>query len=722
MRRVVSTAAAAAWSVMPSVQAQEVVMPAIQVEAASETDSVHLDRRSSSASRLGLTVRETPASVEIVTQQSMRERGADTLEEALRGVTGLSGGGTPASPTTLSSRGFTEILYLYDGMRMSGAGTNNRVEDTWNYERIEVLKGPASVLQGDSAIGGIVNFQTKRPDRDNPSREAMFSYGSYGSTRLGIGLGDNFGETGAFRLDYSRNDGRVGTIDRNSNKLDHLTTGIAFDVAPATRLDLSFDYSRDTGHAYWGTPLIPRSLAKDPSGAASSSDGLVLDRSLAGTNYNVLNDRNESESYWLRARVTHELSPSWSLRNELAMNKIDRLWKNSESASYGASGAIERDQTYIAHQQRYLINRFDATHTGTIGGLSNKFVVGGEFSKTSLDNQRRFSNRAASTADALRVSIRNPDVGYYNDDPELMSGAGNRTNFTSDVDGAALFLEDSLKLTERWTLVGGYRYDRIRVDRSVTDLNEGSRSRFSTRYNANSTRLGTVYDVTPSSSVYAQYTNATIPVGSLFLLSQANASFPLAKGQQWELGFKQTVGDVDWTAAVYHIKLENVLTRDANDPRLTVNNGRQSSRGIELSADWRVTPQFTLSGNFAALNARYDSLTTADGASLVGNTPINVPERVANLYASYRFKEVPVDLFAGLNYTGKIYTDNTNKVRINSHTTVDAAVSYHLRPAVITFRVRNLTDKFYAYHGGRSSTQVLVAPGRTYELGATFEF
>ncbi|MDQ8034322.1 MAG: TonB-dependent receptor plug domain-containing protein, partial [Bordetella sp.] len=292
MRRVVSTAAVAAWSVMPGVQAQEVLMPSIQVETASETDSVDLDRRSSSASRLGLTVRETPASVEIVTQQSMRERGASTLEDALRGVTGLAGGGTRASPTTLSSRGFTDILYLYDGMRMSGAGTNNRVEDTWNYERIEVLKGPASVLQGDSAIGGIVNFQTKRPDRDNPSREAMFSYGSFGNTRLGIGLGDNFGETGAYRLDYSRNDSRVGTIDRNSNTLDHLTTGVAFDVAPATRVDLSFDYSRDKGHAYWGTPLIPRSLAKDPTGVVSSSDGLVLDRSLASTNYNVLNDRN----------------------------------------------------------------------------------------------------------------------------------------------------------------------------------------------------------------------------------------------------------------------------------------------------------------------------------------------------------------------------------------------------------------------------------------------
>ncbi|KAG1245251.1 hypothetical protein G6F65_021333 [Rhizopus arrhizus] len=101
----------------------------------------------------------------------------------------------------------------------------------------------------------------------------MVSYGSYGTTRPGLGLGDNFGETGAYRIDYSHNQTQVGTIERNTNKLDHLTTGVAFDVAPATRLDLSFDYSRDTGHAYWGTPLVPRSVATSPTGVVSTPDG-----------------------------------------------------------------------------------------------------------------------------------------------------------------------------------------------------------------------------------------------------------------------------------------------------------------------------------------------------------------------------------------------------------------------------------------------------------------
>ncbi|MBB6558604.1 iron complex outermembrane receptor protein [Acidovorax soli] len=703
-------------------QTVEAELPSVDIRTGQDRDSLQLDNKSSSASRLGLTLRETPASVEILSQDLMQERGARTLSEALRSTAGMAGGGPPSSPTTLSLRGFTNVLYLYDGVRMSGAGVTNRVEDTWNYERIEVLKGPASVLQGDSAIGGIVNFQAKRPDRHNPGREALLSYGSYGSTRAAVGLGGAVGETGAYRLDYSRNDTRVGTIARNSEQLEHLTTGLSFDVARATRLDLSFDYSRDEGHAYWGTPLIPGSLSTQPTSVVSTPDGRVIDRRIAQRNYNVLDDRNGSEAYWLRARVTSRVTPEWTLRNEFTANKVDRLWRNSESAVFSAPGSITRDQTQIAHDQHYLSNRLDASHEGRLAGMAHKLVLGGEVSKTDFDNTRRFSNGSASTNAALQVPLLGTSTGYYNDDPALMAGGGNRTNFTADVRSTSVFAESSLKPAAGWTLVGGLRHDRVDVDRSVTDLNLGSFAAFGTKYTSNSVRLGTVYDLSAASSVYAQYTNATIPVGSLFLLSAGNAAFPQSKGKQFEVGFKQSAGEVEWTAAAYHISLDNVLSRDANNANLTVNNGSQSSRGVELSAAWRATKQLTLSGNVAALDARFDSLVEAGGVSRVGNTPPNVPERVANLFANYRFKEVPLDLYLSINHTGPMYTDNANQIRINGHTTADIAASYRLKPALLTLRVRNLTDKLYASYAGRATSQVLLAPGRTLELSAKFDF
>ncbi|MES2610840.1 MAG: TonB-dependent receptor [Pseudomonadota bacterium] len=721
-----SAVALAAAAVLQSGWAQlaapERELPAVNIQGGQDRDSLQLDSKSSSASRLGLTLRETPASVEILSQDVMQERGARTLSEALRSTAGMAGGGPPSAPTTLSLRGFTNVLYLYDGVRMSGAGVTNRVEDTWNYERIEVLKGPASVLQGDSAIGGIVNFQTKRPDRDNPGREALLSYGSYGSTRAAVGLGGAVGETGAYRLDYSRNETRVGTIARTSDKLEHLTTGLAFEVARATRLDLSFDYSRDEGHAYWGTPLVPGNLATQPTSVVSTPDGRVVDKRIARNNYNILDDRNQSEAYWLRARLTSRVTPEWTLRNEFTANKVARLWRNSESAVFTAPASITRDQTLIAHDQHYLSNRLDASYDGRLAGMAHKFVVGGEVSKTDFDNTRRFSNGSASTNAALRVPLFDPAVGTFNEDPALMAGGGNRTNFTSDVRSTSVFAEDALKLTPAWTLVGGLRHDRVDVERSVTDLNLGSFSTFGAQYTANSARLGTVYDLSAQSSVYAQYTNATIPVGSLFLLSAGNAPFPQSKGKQFEVGFKQSVGDVEWTAAAYHIVLDDVLSRDANNANLTVNNGSQSSRGVELSAAWRATRQLTLSGNVAALDARFDSLVEAGGASRVGNTPPNVPERVANLFASYRFKDLPLNLLLSVNHTGNMYTDNANQIRINGYTTADIAASYRIQPALLTLRVRNLTDKLYANYAGRATSQVLLAPRRTFELSAKVDF
>jgi iron complex outermembrane receptor protein len=724
IRTAMAMAAATAFQVSYAQQGSGGELGTITVEGSRDASGLHLEESSGTASRLGLSVRETPASVEILQQDTMQQRGARTFSEALRGMAGLSGGGPPSSPTTLSTRGFTSLMYLYDGVRSSGAGVTNRVQDTWNYERIEVLKGPASVLDGEGAIGGVVNFVTKRPERNNPNKEALLSYGSYGSTRAAFGFGGALGDASAYRLDYSRNDTKVGTIARNGERIDHFTSGLMVDFGGSVKLDLSFDYLRDDNQAYWGTPLVPASFATQPTNVVSTPDGRVIDRRLARSNYNVPDDENSSETYWLRARLTGQLDGGWSWRNEFSANKANRVFRNSESAVFVAPASIARDQTLITHDQDFWLNRFDATHKGTLGGMDNRFVVGGEYSETRFGSQRRFSNGSAATANLLRVPVFDPYVAPFNDSLALTTGAGNRTNTTSNVKVTSAFVEDAIKPVRGLTLVGGLRHDRTEVERGIADLNLGSFTRFGTSYRATSGRIGAVYDITPDSSVYAQYTNATLPVNSLFLLSASNAAFPMSRGKQAEVGFKQSLPEakLEWTAALYKIELDNVLSRDPNDARNTVNNGRQSSRGVELSAVWRPTREWTLAGNLAALDARYDTLIEAGGVSRVGKTPPNVPERVANLFATYRPEGSKLEYFASLNHTGHMYTDNANEIRINGFTTLDAAVSYRMRNALLTFRVRNLTDKLYATWVGRATSQVLLAPRRTFELSAKFDF
>jgi iron complex outermembrane recepter protein len=93
-----------------------------------------------------------------------------------------------------------------------------------------------------------------------------------------------------------------------------------------------------------------------------------------------------------------------------------------------------------------------------------------------------------------------------------------------------------------------------------------------------------------------------------------------------------------------------------------------------------------------------------------------------NLFTSYRLAGMPLELGLGVNRTGKMYTDTANTIRINGYTTADVWASYRMRPALLTLRVRNLTDKLYANYGGRSTSQVLLAPLRTVELSAKFDF
>ena len=234
-------------------------------------------------------------------------------------------------------------------------------------------------------------------------------------------------------------------------------------------------------------------------------------------------------------------------------------------------------------------------------------------------------------------------------------------------------------------------------------------------------------DWSRSTTFYAQVVNAAAPVGTsnLLLQSAANGRFPLTQGRQAEIGLKQSLADqrFDWTLALYRIAQRNVLSRDPAHPAQTVNNGRISSQGVELSAAWRPTRALSVSGNLALLDAQFDTLVEAGGVSRVGNTPPNVPLKTANLWADYRVPGLPLALGAALRAVGAAYTNNANTVRMAGYRLGDLYASWTARPAVFTLRVRNVTDELYAtWSGANANNQVVLGAPRTVELSARFDF
>jgi iron complex outermembrane recepter protein len=692
-----------------------------------EEQSPDLDKKSEGASRLGLTIRETPASIEVIGQEVMARRGARTFEEALSGAVGVTAGGAPGSPSVVSTRGFTGgfVSYLYDGDRVSTASMSSRPQDSFNYDRIEVLKGPASVLFGEGGIGGAVNFVTKRPDRNRAGSELLLSYGRYESLRAGAGTGGALG-SGAFRIDVSHNRRGDGWVDRTAQQLTHLTSGVNFNLTPKLSLDVSFDYLQDDIESYWGTPLVPLAFATEATGAVTDATGRVLDRRLARNNYNVEDGVMKADSAWLRAKLSWQASNAWTLRNHFSYYSADRDWRNAEGTVFVAPNLINRDLVNIVHDHDVWMYRFDAAHRGQLFGLPSRSVVGIEYSKTDFGSNRRFSDGSAATVARLQVDALNPRVGLYPNDLSLFTGSGNRTDFGTAIDTAAIFAENQLKVLSNLSVVTGARYERIDLDRTVQDLNTGVRTAFGTSYKPTSFRLGAVFDLSKNTTIYAQYANATAPVGTsnLLLLSAANTAFPLTRGKQAEIGLKQSIGqDFDWTLSLYDIEQNNVLSRDANNPSITVNNGKIGSRGVELAAAWRATRALTLSGNVAVLNAEFKNLIEAGNVSRIGNVPTNVPEKTANAWVDYRFAGLPLSMGVGANWVGKRFTNNANTVAMNAYTTVDAYVTWRAKPVDLTLRVRNATDKFYAsWAGASASNQVVVGAPRTVELTAKMDF
>ncbi|TAG65894.1 MAG: TonB-dependent siderophore receptor, partial [Burkholderiales bacterium] len=284
-----------------------------------EEQSPDLDKKSDGASRLGLTIRETPASIDVIGQDVMTRRGARTFDEALSGAVGVTAGGNPGSPSVVSTRGFTGafVNFLYDGDRVSQSSMSSRSQDSFNYDRIEVLKGAASMIFGDGGVGGSVNFVTKRPDRNRTGSEALISYGSYESLRAGVGTGGAFG-SGAYRIDVSHNRRDGGWIDRNGQQLTHLTSGLNFTLTPTLSLDISLDYLKDDIESYWGTPLVPLAFATEATGAVTDASGRVLDRRIARNNYNVEDGVMKADSAWLRAKLSWKASDAWTLQNQFS--------------------------------------------------------------------------------------------------------------------------------------------------------------------------------------------------------------------------------------------------------------------------------------------------------------------------------------------------------------------------------------------------------------------
>ena len=704
-----------AWADESSVE-----LAPLTVEGALEQPSgILLDEPIKTGSRLGLTARETPASVSVADRAIIEERGAKDTQDVINSMTGVNASANPGYGGYVSYRGFTagQITQLYNGIGMSYSSATRPV-DAWIYDRVELIGGPSTFLYGAGAVGGSINYITKLANREEQAVQGRLRYGSYDSSELALGVNQALSTDADpkhfARFDISRTGGN-GYMDRNERESTSMAFSILSDLTPDLSHTLALEYQEDQEDSpYWGSPLLR------PVG-----DTMKIDKDRRFENYNVADGRYEQRVHWLRSILDYQINDSTSLQNTLYHYDAQRDYRNLENYTYNADNSlVSRSAAYLQrHDQQVDGNRFELRHDNQLFGLFSQWSAGLDYS---VNQQTLYPNGKFNSSPYDTVDPDHFDPGSFYDIPGVNGGLQKQRKH--EVTTLAGFAENRLELTERLSLLTGLRYDHLHME--VTNygtVTPTSPAFFERTWEPLTGRAGLVYELTPAANVYVQYsTAADPPAGSLASATYSQVGlYDLTTGEQWEVGSKLDFldGRGSATVALYEIVRRDFTVKDSNNPNLTVQAGQQTSRGIELAGKLQVTSKLLAEANYAYVNAEYDEFNEAvNGVSVSreGNTPTNVPDSVANAWLTY---DIDPAWKAGVDarYVDSVFADNANTLKAPSYTLYGAFARYQVdEHTAVTGRVRNLTDELYAKQA-YGSLYYMGAP-RTFEVAVDTQF
>nr|WP_283773372.1 TonB-dependent receptor [Altererythrobacter sp. KTW20L] len=635
-------------------------------------------------SRLGLSILETPATVNVVSGDDIRARGDMSIIDAATRAPGITNDANPGNAgLSFAMRGFSgqsSVMQLYDGVRLfPNNGSISFPTDPWNVERIEVLSGPASVLFGQGALGGVVNVIPRSPNAERYDGDAEIGFGSQDSFHIAAGAGGPISQALAFRADasYRQSDGYV---DRGDS--DNLSLSGALRFAPTSNFTLTLrnDFGSVNPMQYFGTPLI---------------DG-ELDTSIRRENYNVSDATMRFRDNRLALTANWEVSDNVSINNTAYWLASNRKWRNLETYADNGNGTIYRADNYgIIHDVDQYGNQGYLTLRSDLGGsMRNDLVVGMDVSRVTLN----YSHQFASVYQEDVVPITGFDPGLFLDTVGLLPRYHTRTTTW------AIYVEDRLALSEQFSIVGGLRHEENKTGRwnwVYTDgvitgdapaLNGGNDA----FKNLNSTtwRVGAVYQPSENLSFYGQYATAVDPLGSLttFATSAQQYQLTYADGYQYEAGVKGLFmnGNGSFTLAAYRLVKQNLFSQTVVGGAIE-QVGQRSSQGIEATLDLALPAGFGLSANGTVLDANFDDFTGFED-----NTPPGVPQTAANVELRWSDSR-RLSTRANLRYVGHRFTDNANAFRVPAYTVVDLGASYAVTSNLaLDLRLYNLFDKDYA--------------------------
>ena len=646
------------------------------------------------ATRVPVEALATPFTVSVLPGRIIEESGARTLTDALR-YAGTVGGtdNFGNAGEFFSSRGFQLAAgsnYFRDGLRYRKYGQ----VPIYDMERIEILRGPASVIYGALEPGGVINFVSRVPQQE-AGLNARLRYGSYdyyqgvaeitGPVTQGVRarVQGFYEDAGSFRDQVdSRSKGVNGSFD--------------LDLGPNTLLTGRASWFKDRRTGDRGIVLAFRpggqfGTAAAPYGFADVPRSRFLGEPFANNHFRDIN---------LSAALRHDLGGGWQLRADIVRSdqKEDRIyiWAANTALIVPASGTMARTLGTWHAELKGTLGRAELAGRLVLGPTEHKLLLGGEYEH--FNNDRLQSTRAY-----LPINIYNPT--YLRQLPTLTSAISN-SPYGSLFKSRGAYIQDVMEIGRHFVVMGGLRYSRVTDDNKINNMRRQSAS-------STTPQVGLVWRPTPMLSTYVSFTRSFVPQSGTDYLGNA---FGPQTAKQIEGGVKldaRTINTVA-TLSVFKLDRKNLTVTDPDHPLFSRLSGLQRSKGLEVSIDSAPAEGLRITINYNHLaSAKYvvDNL-------YVGNTIPNAAKNAVGAFASYDLSGVPgLSLNGGMTYTSRRFGIATNAFYLPAYTLFDAGARLRITSNIdASVNLRNIADKRF-YTSAINSTTIAVGSPRTVLLG-----
>ncbi|MGL4621226.1 MAG: TonB-dependent siderophore receptor [Chroococcidiopsis sp.] len=659
----------------------------MEIVVTGEQEAGYSVPNATTATKTDTPLRDIPQSIQVIPRQVLEDQQIIRLGDALQNISGISNLGSYSGyEEEIRIRGFDNNEFFRDGIRFFTFGFS----ETANLERIEVLKGPASVLFGQSQPGGIVNLVTKKPLRE-PFYFLEGTIGNSDTYRGAIDLSGplNDSKNLLYRLNiFYENAGSF----RDFVESDRLFIApvITWNISPNTSLTIDAEFLDDTRTMDDGIPAIgdrPADVPRDRFLSEPFSEFTKQEYSIGYLFDRRFNDnlsvRHAFRAQWLYPERYYPLSSS--LDEDTGELSRSAYWAGGEYANYST--------------QTDFIGKF------ATGSIQHQILFGFEYSKTTENPNFQLDTPYPSINifDPVYVRERYPIIpGFFRDDTTKTLG---------------FYLQDQIELASNLKLLLGGRFDSFDQTRTTRELGE-SREKFEQSDSKFSPRAGIVYQPSKTVSLYASYTSSFLPSFGADR-GAGNSAFEPEEGRQFEIGIKTDFNDgrLNATLAAFDITKQNVTTDDPNNEGFSIQTGEQTSRGIELDVAGEILPGWNIIASAAYINAYI----SADNTYEVGNRLDNAPEFSSSLWTTYEIQKGSLQGLGfglGLYYVGDRQGDLDNSYVLPDYFRTDAAIYYRRNNWKAALNIRNLFD--VEYFAGSDTSRTQIQPGAPFTILGSF--